>query len=617
MSRPPPFEALLPKELLLPALNDPSPSPAAADSDRTTSHCVILVADLVESVVLMQADEEGLVARLRAFFIEVAAVILPEHGGRLIKSTGDGVLADFDDAGSAVAAANAMHRWMARCEPLRDTQKLALRIGVHAAPVFRSSGDLLGLGVALTARIASLAVGGETIATSEVRDLLIDSYDATIDDLGDCHLKHVAEPVRLYRLGPALLPASLPPAETYSTSLRLSLAVVPFTKTLGPAEFQPIGNLLADSLIAQLSLAPELRVVSRLSSQAFAGRRAFRSGLSTIAACLAVRYVVSGSFLVDGSRIAVQVEVADAVESELTWTTRVQGQWRDLLAIDSTIVQQICDEILTRLLDTVATKATSHPLPALKSYELFLGGVALMHRANARDFTRSRTLLEELSERHRRIALPRAWLAKWYVLGATQGALDDPAPASRIALEHTQRALDLEPGSAFALAMEGFVHCHLRKDLETGRQRLIAACEANASESLAWLFYAVLEAFAGHGKIALDAARRALALSPMDPLRYYYESLMGSCSLAADAPLDAILWCESSRRRNRYHLSTLRVLITAYLEVGREVAAREVAADLMRARPGYTVAAYEAHSVAALYPFGQRIARALRAAGIT
>ena len=102
----------------------------------------------------------------------------------------------------------------------------------------------------------------------------------------------------------------------------------------------------------------------------------------------------------------------------------------------------------------------------------------------------------------------------------------------------------------------------------------------------------------------------------MDPLRYYYESLMGSCEFSAGDYPAAIRWCETSRRRNRQHLSTLRILIAAYAAIGKLSAASATATELIRLRPAYTVAAYEATSVAVLYPFGKQVARAMRAAGV-
>jgi adenylate cyclase len=580
----------------------------------TTHRAVILVVDLVESVRLMQLDELGVVERWQAFMHHVQEELLPALGGRLVKSLGDGLLAEFNAAASAVTAAAQMHRWMDQCcAPLRDGARLGLRAGLHASDVYEARLDLLGVGVNLAARIAGLAQPGETIASVQVRDLLHDPLDADIHDLGDCHLRHIPEPVRVYRIGPPQGPDSLPSRDADPSGLLLSIAVIPFYAPLATASAHGIGDLIADGLIDRLSRSSGLRVVSRLSTAAFRDRPA---ALAEIAQRLQVRYVIAGSYVADGQALHIRAELADATSGQVLWSDRVSGSLAELLTIDCEPLHELADAVHRQLLEASVEKATVAPLPALSSYELFLGGVALMHRASPASFETSRRLLESLTDRHRRIALPHAWLAKWHVLRSIQGAVDDPRQAAAMALEHTARALDLEPRSALALAIEGFVHCHLRKDLDTAGVRLEQACAANPSEGFAWLFLAVTKAFQGEAQAALVHARRALTLSPMDPLRYYYESLMASCEFAAGHHADALAWGERSLKRNRQHLSTLRILIAAHAALGEEVQAVELARDVLRLRPDYTVSAYRAHSVAALYPFGQRVAEAMQAAGI-
>ncbi|MDM0107675.1 adenylate/guanylate cyclase domain-containing protein [Variovorax sp. J22R24] len=574
---------------------------------------VVLLVDLVESVVLMQADELGVIARWQAFICYVNRIILPANEGRLVKSLGDGLMAEFDSATSAVSAAAAMHAWMAeRCEPLFDGRPLALRAGVHAAHVFVGRDDVYGAGVNLAARVATLAEPGETVATAQVRDLLDDVLDADIHDLGDCHLKHIDEPVRAFRVGPARDLGSQP-SRVLPVQLHATVAVIPFACHLAAQEFASVGDLLADGIIERLSLSADLQVVSRLSSGSFKGRS---SSLNEIATCLDVRYVVSGSYTVSGSTLAVTTELADASSGHTLWAARLQSDWRALLVPESELIHQVADAVHSKLLESAAVKACNRPLPTLRSYELFLGGITLMHRASPDGFELSRRLLESLAERHRTVASAHAWLAKWYVLRTIQGAVDDLPRAASMALEHTRRALRTEPTSALALAVEGFVYAHLKQDIGSASRRLAAACEMNPSEGLAWLFSGVIHAFLGEPEMALQSGHKALALSPMDPLRYYYESLMGSCEFSAGHYEEAIRWCERSRKRNRQHLSTLRVLIAAYTAADNGAQAILIANELRRLKPTYTVAAYEAQSVAARYPFGQQIARALRSAGI-
>lgn len=596
-----------------PGSNTSHPPAVASGGGLPSREAVVLVADVVESVRLMQADERSFIACWQSFETFVRQQLLPSLDGRLVKNLGDGLMAEFQTAQRAVQAADAIHQWT---NDARDTlgggERLSLRIGLHATRVFDGPGDIYGVGVNLAARICTLAEGGETVASSQVRDLLSDMLDADIEDLGECHLKHIDRPVRVYRLGPARHVHSLPSRQSYASSLRASIAVLPFENLLNDG-FVRLGDLLADGVIGALSPSPGLQVVSRLSTEGLARRGL---PLADIATRLGVRHVVSGTFAVDGTDVSIAAELADAMSGVVLWTTRTGGKWRDLFAAESTIAHDLADAIHHKLLETAASHAGARPVPALDSYELFLGGISMMHRASGDDFALSRTLLESLTERHRRVAAPHAWLAKWYVLRTLQGAADDPAEAATLALRHTQRALELEPASALALAVEGFVHGHLRKDIDTAVARLRHACAINPNEGFAWLFLGVMSAFAGESALGLEAAHRAIGLSPLDPLRYYYESLVGSCEYGAGNFEEAIRWCEASRRRNRQHLSTLRILIAAYAALGRLDQARALAAEVARLRPGYTVGRYEATSVAAAYPFGRRIAIAMREAGL-
>jgi tetratricopeptide (TPR) repeat protein len=225
-------------------------------------------------------------------------------------------------------------------------------------------------------------------------------------------------------------------------------------------------------------------------------------------------------------------------------------------------------------------------------------------------------MLEYLIDRHRRLPTPRAWLAKWHVLSVTRGLSAGGEEETRRALEQTQRALDVDPACSLALAVEGFVHCHMLKDLEGAAQRYELALAANPNDSLAWLFQGVLHSFKDEGNEALSASEKALNLSPLDPMLYFYQSLAASAALSAGDYKRVIELTTASLRLNRSHTSTYRVLTAAHALAGNVDEARATAQSLLLLEPDFTVQNFLQRSPSSNYAIGQLFAHALRIAGI-
>ena len=209
-----------------------------------------------------------------------------------------------------------------------------------------------------------------------------------------------------------------------------------------------------------------------------------------------------------------------------------------------------------------------------------------MHRSSKDEFLQTRRILDELIDRHGRIAAPRAWLANWYILRVTRGWSEDRKREAAEALRATRAALDRDPLDALALATEGFVYCHLLKDLDTARKRCDQAVNANPSHALGWLYRGTVNAFKGEGDAAVKATRRALELSPLDPQRYYFESLGATAELAANQYASAERLARSSLVLNRMHPSTWRALTIALVCQGRMDEAREALRQSAAARAG-------------------------------
>ena len=240
-------------------------------------HKVVLVLDLVESVRLMAANEAAVINQWRGFMHHATTQVLPACHGRLVKSLGDGLLAEFDQPIDAVQAALALHRYFAPLnQTLPSAQQLHLRAGINATHLYVDENDVYGQGVNLAARVADLASPGETLVTASVFDSIVIGVDAEVEDRGESYLKHWPEPVRTWMLYPvssdsAAVRPRVP--EGVAADFRPSIAVVPFETRSHAAEQYVIGELIADGVIAQLSRSQNLRVISRMSTTAFRGRQ--------------------------------------------------------------------------------------------------------------------------------------------------------------------------------------------------------------------------------------------------------------------------------------------------------------------------------------------------------
>ncbi|MDB5941929.1 MAG: hypothetical protein JWQ13_1495, partial [Ramlibacter sp.] len=217
--------------------------------------------------------------------------------------------------------------------------------------------------------------------------------------------------------------------------------------------------------------------------------------------------------------------------------------------------------------------------------------------------------------RSRRHPAPYAWLAKWHVLLVQQGWSEDREAEAGRALDCTKRALENDPDSSLGLTVEGFVRTNLMKDLEGAARSYQAALQINPNESLAWLLTGTLNAFQGNGADAMEASERALRLSPLDPMRYFYDSLAASSAITAGQYDRAIELAKRSLRANRTHTSTYRALAIAQSLSGQDEEARATVRRLLELEPSFTVARFLARTPAT-GALASKVADALLRAGV-
>jgi len=276
------------------------------------------------------------------------------------------------------------------------------------------------------------------------------------------------------------------------------------------------------------------------------------------------------------------------------------------------LVSEICAAMMLRELQRTQGKA----IPTLESHTLLLSSITLMHRISPLASQRAYQMLQALIERTPRLASPYAWLAKWHVLRVTQGWSENPKADGQLALDNTRRALDKDATCSLAMTVDGQVNTYVLKRLDVAEERYEAALRENPSDSLAWLLKGTLHAFRDEGKQAIRHTRRALKLSPLDPLRYYYDSLAATAALSARQYQRALDLSKRSLRLNRTHSSTLRVMLVSLWHLERTVEARQTAAQILMLEPGFKVSTFLERSPSAPFEIGRVIAETLEKAGI-
>jgi class 3 adenylate cyclase/TolB-like protein len=377
----------------------------APDTELIRKRAIVAFVDVVESVRLIAEAEALAVQRIRDF-LRRARELVAEYGGQVMERRGDGMVLIFDRTIQAVQCAALLHE-MAAAEMAQHpgTEPLRLRAGMHKTEMLADAEALYGIGVNLAARIAAQGQPGETLLSSTARDELLDSVDGVLEDMGPCWLKHVDEPIRLFkhRVGAQPLPGDLESAIVSRMKLRPTLAVLALQGKedgVGQGRNIDLGAIATDQLIRRISQSPMLHVISALSAMALRGRPL---ELEQIYSMLRADYVLHGNFSGSGApadqaqRIELHMELWRKGSPEPVWQTALSGRAIELLSTESDLLGRIVHEVSHRILAVEQRVArAAQALPTLASHTLHLAAVDLLHRFAATDFLRARELLMAL-----------------------------------------------------------------------------------------------------------------------------------------------------------------------------------------------------------------------------
>jgi adenylate cyclase len=475
----------------------------------------ILAADVVGYSRLIGADEPGTLARLRVLREQVIDPLLAVHGGRLFKSTGDGLLAEFRSGVQAVQCAIAMQQALQT-----PADGLQLRIGLHSADVVvQDDGDLLGDGVNIAARLEALADPGRICISARIYEDAAGKIPLDVEDLGVPALKNITRPVRVYRV---LLGRSLPvaAAATSGTGLektatqRPSIAVLPFANLSGDPEQEFFADGLTEDILTALTHFAQLTVIARNSTFVYKGRAV---SIAEVGRDLRVRYVLEGSVRRSGDRVRVTAQLIEAATSAHLWAERYDRANVDIFTLQDEITERIVATLVSNIERGIIEQSRRKPPESFDAYELYLHGREQRNAsrldafvAAEAQFERAVTLDPNFASAHAEIAYIQYVFVTWRW-----------APEQRDAQLHkgfasARRALALEASLPLANRVLGMLHLRAREyvDAVAWTQRAVALNPGEA-ESYAWL--ANVLSYVGRSAEALEQLAHATRLDPLHP----------------------------------------------------------------------------------------------------
>ena len=322
--------------------------------------CVIVAADVAGYCRLMGADEDGTLAALTAHRRELIEPAIAERAGRIVKTTGDGFLAEFASAVDAVRCAVDIQRGMVeRNQTVMPDRRLTFRIGLNLGDVIVHDGDLYGDGVNVAARLEALAEPGGICLSASAHEQVRDKIGAVrFEDMGEQIVKNIARPVRAYRVVLGLAAAMPSPVPSLPSSR--SIAVLPLDNFSADPEQAHFADGLAEDLITDLAKIAGLQVIARNSTFTYKGRPV---NVTQVGRELGVRYVVEGSVRKADNRVRITAQLIDAATGTHVWADRYDRDLTDVFAVQDEVTRQIVGAVKIQLITCSTTHARSRPAP--------------------------------------------------------------------------------------------------------------------------------------------------------------------------------------------------------------------------------------------------------------
>jgi adenylate cyclase len=551
----------------------------------------VLAADVAGYSRLMGIDEEGTLARLKAARSTLVDPAIASHRGRIVKTTGDGMLVEFASAVDAVRSSVEVQSRMAEQNASSSQEQwIEFRIGIHVGDIIIDNDDIFGDGVNIAARLENIADPGGICLSDDAYRQIRGKVDTAFEDMGRQTLKNITEPIRAWRMkigtevSAARHSTSTEPHHVRPLSGKPSIAVLPFQNMSGDREQEYFADGIAEDVLTTLSKIQELMVIARNSSFAF--KRQNRD-IREIGQILGARYLLEGSVRKVGNRIRLTAQLIDSRDGGHLWADRFDGNLDDVFDLQDRITQEIVEALEVQL--TVGERArvwrkrSGSPL----AYEHVLKGRALYVNFARHTHSQAQNLFE------RALEINPAFMPALYLLGLTLtdqarfGWKKDETETYQAALDCADRALAADPSFGEAYLIIGYVRTFQRRHDEAvaaGEMAINLAPSSSDAHHMAGMYHG----YAGDFRKAVIYEEHAQQLSPIERnesmvdearARFHLGDFAMAHDIASRVLKERPLW-----------LTAQSTLIAALWNLGRKDEAHIISRELLAGHPSFTLA---------------------------
>jgi TolB-like protein len=542
----------------------------------------ILAADVVGYSRLIGTDDEGTLAQLKAHHNALVGPKIKEYRGRVVRTTGDGLLVLFASVVEALRCAIEIQRGMAkRNAQVPPEKRVEFRMGINVGDIIIDGVSIHGDGVNVAARLEALAEVGGICVSRRVQEDVHGTLDVTFEDTGEQQLKNIARLVHVYRVrleGTAVAAPALPN--------KPSIAVLPFTNMSGDPDQDYFADGIVEDITTALSRVRALFVIARNSSFTYKGRAV---DVIRVGRELGVRYVLEGSVRKSGTRVRVSGQLIDASTGAHLWADRLDSALDDIFTLQDRVTTNVVGAILTKLEQAEIKRAQRKPTESLDAYDYYLRGMANVHQWTREGISEALRLFYQAIKLDPEYGSAYGMAAWCYLRRKSDGWMTDRAQEIAEAARLARRAAQIGNDDAVALSRAGFALAFVVGDVDTGADLVDRAVSLNPNLAEAWYFSSRVRVLLDEPEVAIEHAARATRLSPLDPLMFLVQYSIALAHFHAGRYNEAGSWAEKAKRANASFLPAIRIAAASHALAGRLTKARELMAQLREADPSLCV----------------------------